>query len=92
MDDTGRRAGFCVITRGTRIGASVRSVFGSLCVGKCDVVYASYFFVEERQIISTFVEISLSSLVRNVKVSLLDQTSRSLRAKLNGIALLVCPG
>ena len=29
MDDTERRAGLCVILRGTHIGASVGSVFGS---------------------------------------------------------------
>ena len=29
MDDTGRRAELCVITKETRIGASVRSVFSS---------------------------------------------------------------
>ena len=42
--------------------------------------------------VSTFVEIRLSSLVQSVKVSSEEQIRRSLRAKLNGIALLVCLG
>ena len=59
MDDTGRRAGLYVITRGTRVGWSVSgvSLLVSAYVGTCDVVNASYFLVEEREIVSTFVEI-----------------------------------
>ena len=85
MDDTGRRAGLYAITRGTRVGWSVSGV--SLLV---DVVNISW--LRKDRLYPRLLRYVLSSLVRSVKVSSEEQIRRSLRAKLNGIALLVCLG
>ena len=93
MDDTGRRAGLYVITRGTRVGWSVSGV--SLLVSASKRVMSLTLpisWLRKERLYPRLLRYVLSSLVRSVKVSSEEQIRRSLRAKLNGIALLVCLG
>ena len=93
MDDTGRRAGLYVITRGTRVGWSVSGV--SLLVSASERVMSltrPISWLRKERLYPRLLRYVLSSLVRSVKVSSEEQIRRSLRAKLNGIALLVCLG
>ena len=93
MDDTGRRAGLYVITRGTRVGWSVSGV--SLLVSASEHVMSltrPFSWLRKDRLYPRLLRYVLSSLVRSVKVSSEEQIRRSLRAKLNGIALLVCLG
>ena len=93
MDDTGRRAGLYVITRGTRVGWSVSGV--SLLVSASERVMSltrPISWLRKERLYPRLLRYVLSSLVRMVKVSSEEQIRRSLRAKLNGIALLVCLG
>ena len=93
MDDTGRRAGLYVITRGTRVGWSVSGV--SLLVSASERVMSltrPISWLRKDKLYPRLLRYVLSSLVRSVKVSSEEQIRRSLRAKLNGIALLVCLG
>ena len=68
------------------------SVFGVKCISTCDVMYAFYFLIKERQIISTFVKIRFEFISTLFKSLVKEQIRRSRRARLNGIALLVCVG
>ena len=93
MDDTGRRAGLYVITGGTRVGWSVSGV--SLLVSASERVMSltrPISWLRKERLYPRLLRYVLSSLVRSVKVSSEEQIRRSLRAKLNGIALLVCLG
>ena len=93
MDDTGRRAGLYVITRGTRVGWSASGV--SLLVSASERVMSltrPISWLRKERLYPRLLIYVLSSLVRSVKVSSEEQIRRSLRAKLNGIALLVCLG
>ena len=93
MDDTERRAGLYVITRGTRVGWSVSGV--SLLVSASERVMSltrPISWLRKDRLYPRLLRYVLSSLVRSVKVSSEEQIRRSLRAKLNGIALLVCLG
>ena len=93
MDDTGRRAGLYVITRGTRVGWSVSGV--SLLVSASERVMSltrPISWLRKERLYPRLLRYVLSSLVQSVKVSSEEQIRRSLRAKLNGIALLVCLG
>ena len=93
MDDTGRRAGLYVITRGTRVGWSVSGV--SLLVSASERVMSltrPISWLRKDKLYPRLLRYVLSSLVRSVKVSSEEQIRRSLRAKLNGITLLVCLG
>ena len=93
MDDTGRRAGLYVITRGTRVGWSVSGV--SLLVSASERVMSltrPISWLRKDRLYPRLLRYVLSSLVRSVKVSSEEQIRRSLRAKLDGIALLVCLG
>ena len=93
MDDTGRRAGLYVITRGTRVGWSVSGV--SLLVSASERVMSltrPISWLRKDRLYPRLLRYVLSSLVRSMKVSSEEQIRRSLRAKLNGIALLVCLG
>ena len=66
MDDMQRRAG--LYDKGYPLGLiSSGSVFGGECFSACDVKYAFYFLIKERQIISTFVKIRFQ--LRCLKVS-----------------------
>ena len=87
MDDTGRRAGLYVITRGTRVGWSVSGV--SLLVS---ALTRPISWLRKERLYPRLLGYVLSSLVRSVTVSSEEQIRRSLRAKLNGLALLVCLG
>ena len=93
MDDTGRRAGLYVITRGYHVGWSVSGV--SLLVSASERVMSltrPISWLRKERLYPRLLRYVLSSLVRSVKVSSEEQIRRSLRAKLNGIALLVCLG
>ena len=93
MDDTERRSGLYVITRGTRVGWSVSGV--SLLVSASEHVMSltrPISWLKKDRLYQRLLRYVLSSLVRSVKVSSEEQIRRSLRAKLNGIALLVCLG
>ena len=97
MDDTERRAGLYVITRGTRVGWSVSGV--SLLVSASERVMSltrPISWLRKNRLYPRLLRYVLSSLVCpwswSVKVSSEEQIRRSLRAKINGIALLVCLG
>ena len=64
------------------------SVFEGKCLSTTDVLYASYFLIKERSIMSAFVKVRFE-FIRTLLESLVKG---SRRAKLNGIALLVCWG
>ena len=82
-----------VITSGTRVGLSVSGV--SLLVSVSERVMSltrPISWLRKDRLYPRLLRYVLSSLVRSVKVSSEEQIRRSLRAKLNGIALLVCLG
>ena len=84
MDDTGRRAGLYVITRGTRVGWSVSGV--SLLVSASERVMSltrPISWLRKERLYPRLLRYVLSSLVRSVKVSSEEQIRRSLRAKLS---------
>ena len=74
MDDTGRRAGLYVITRGTRVGWSVSGV--SLLVSASERVMSltrPISWLRKDRLYPRLLRYVLSSLVRSVKVSSEEQ-------------------
>ena len=80
-----------MITKGTRSGWSI-VVMSSGESASCDVAYVLHFLFKETTVEATLLRYVMSSLVRSVKGSSVEQMRRSLRAKLKGIARLVCTG
>ena len=91
MDDTERRAGLYVTTRGTLIGWLVSEVsFVAIASERGMPLTRPISWLRNERLYPRL--LSLSSFVRSLKVSSEEQIRRSLRAKLNGMALLVCLG
>ena len=93
MDDTERRAGLYVTTRGTRIGWLVSEVsFVAIASERGIPLTRPIYWLRNGRLYPRLLRYVLSSFVRSFKVSSEEQIRRSLRAKLNGMALLVCLG
>ena len=93
MDDTERRAGLYVTTRGTRIGWLVSEVsFVAIASERGMPLTRPVSWLRNERLYPLLLRYVLSSFVRSLKVSSEEQIRRSLRAKLNGMALLVCLG
>ena len=96
MDETERRAGLYVITRGARLTRSVLVVSWTSLEASASVRVMLrtrvISWLRKDRLYPRLLRYDLSSLVRSVKVSLEEQMRRSLRARLNGMARLVCLG
>ena len=93
MDDTERRAGLYVTTRGTRIGWLVSEVsFVAIASERGMPLTRPISWLRNERLYPRLLRYVLSSFVRSLKVSLEKQIRRSLRAKRNGMAPLVCLG
>ena len=93
MDDRERRAGLYAMTRGTRVGSLVSEVsLVAIASERGMSLTRPISWLRKDRLYPRLLRYVLSSFVRSLKVSSEEQIRRSLRAKLNGIALLVCLG
>ena len=93
MDDTERRAGLYVMTRGTRVGSLVLEVsLVAIASERGMSLTRPISWLRKDRLYPRLLRYVMSSFVRSLKVSPEEQIRRRLRAKLNGIALLVCLG
>ena len=93
MDDTERKAGLYVMTRGTRVGSLVLEVsLVAIASERGMSLTRPISWLRKDRLYPRLLRYVMSSFVRSLKVSSEEQIRRRLRAKLNGIALLVCLG
>ena len=90
--DTERRAGLYVITSGTRLGWLVVGRLG-LSVSLRVTVWTRWIsLLRKERLYPGSLRYWMSSLARNVKLSPEEHMRRNRRARLNGMARLVCRG
>ena len=90
--DTERRAGLYVITSGTRLGWLVVGRLG-LSVSLRVTVWTRWIsLLRKERLYPRSLRYWMSSLARNVKLSSEEHMRRNRRARLNGMARLVCRG